>query len=198
MIDTHAHIDTEQFDEDREAVIERSREAGVEKIIIPAIEPKDFQRILDVVHKHENIFCGMGIHPHNANELNGQTRETIENLCSDDKVVAVGEIGLDYYYDFTPKDVQQKAFAEQLDIAKNHNLPVIVHNRESDEDLLQIIKEKQDGTLTGVLHCFSGDENMLKEALDLGFYISFTGNITFKKSKSDNLVAMTPSERLLL
>jgi len=198
LIDTHAHIDTEQFDDDREAVIERAHSAGVEKIIIPAIEPKDFQRVFDVAQSHDEIYCAIGIHPHNADELNEETTEIIEAYCTKNKVVAIGEIGLDYYYDFTPKDVQKDAFTAQLRIAKSHNLPVIVHNRESDDDMLRILKSEQDGTLRGVLHCFSGDEKMLKEALDLGFYISFTGNITFKKTKLIDLVEKTPSERLLL
>ncbi len=198
MIDTHAHIDREEFDEDREEMLQRAFRSGIKKIIIPAIEPKDFDRVLKTAEKDERIFCGMGIHPHNAGTATDESLQIIENNAKDKKVAAIGEIGLDYYYDFTPKDVQQKAFRSQLRLAKKLNLPVIVHNRESDEDLLKIIEEEQDSNLSGVLHCFSSDETVLKKALDMGFHISFTGNITFKKSKLAEVVQKTPLDRIML
>jgi len=198
LIDTHAHIDTEAFDEDRELVIQRAVDEGVEAIIIPAIEHKDFARVLEVAETHNNIFCAMGIHPHNADEINAKTLQLIEDNCKNENVIAIGEIGLDYYYDFTPKDVQQKAFATQLKIAKKLDLPVIIHNRESDDDLLRILTEEQDGKLKGVLHCFSGDLKMLQQSLDLGFLVSFTGNITFKKSALSEIIENTPLDKMML
>ncbi len=124
----------------------------------------------------------MGVHPHNANDYSHEIEERIITLLSMPKVKAVGEIGLDYYYDFAPKDVQKDVFRRQLNIAKSHDLPVIIHNRESDDDMIEILHEEQNGELKGVLHCFSSDLTMLHKALELGFHISFTGNITYKKS----------------
>ena len=198
MIDTHAHIDTSAFDEDRDLVIKRAFETGIESIIIPGIEPKDFENILALTDRFDNIFCAMGIHPHYAQQVTKENLEIIEKNAINPKVVAIGEIGLDYYYDFAPRDIQKEAFSSQLKLAKTLNKPVIVHNRDSDSDLLAILKNEQDGNLKGVLHCFSGDRNMLNEAIDLDFHVSFTGNITFKKSTLTEIVEITPLERILL
>jgi len=198
LIDTHAHIDTDAYEDDRAEVIKKAFNSGIEKIIIPAIEPNHFQNVLELTRNNNNIFCAIGIHPHNADELSDDTLQVMEQHCADEKVVAIGEIGLDYYYDFNPPDVQKQAFKKQIDLAKQLELPVIVHNREADDDVLEIIKAKQDGSLSGVLHCFSSDIATLRSALDLGFYISFTGNITFKKSILSEVVKETPMDRLLL
>ncbi len=198
MIDTHAHIDTEAFDNDREDVIQRAFDSGLEGIIIPGIEPKDFERVLSIAQKHKKIFCGVGVHPHNASDYNETVATKIREIASESKVVAVGEIGLDYYYDFTPKRVQIDAFKNQIEIAKELNLPIIVHNRESDKDLLKCLDELQDGSLKGVLHCFSSDQETLKRAIDLGFHVSFTGNITFKKSTLSDVVKDAPLDRIML
>ncbi len=198
MIDTHAHIDTEAFDDDRDEVINRALESGVEKIIIPAIEEKYFEKLFETVNKNDNLFCGIGVHPHNATEVNDSTLQRIESLAGDRKVVAIGETGLDYYYDFAPKDVQQNVFREHLRIAKRCKLPAIVHNRDSDDDLLKIIEEEQDGTLKGVLHCFSSSAEVMEKALSLGFHISFTGNITFKKTTLGDVVKKVPIDRVML
>lgn len=198
MIDTHAHIDTEAFNEDRDEVIKRAIDSGVEKIIIPAIEPKAFNDVVKVADQNENVYFGIGVHPHNANELNDEVLNQIEEISSHNKCVAIGEIGLDYYYDFVEKDTQKDAFRKQLELAKKLNKPVIVHNRESDQDLLDIIEEKQDGTLKGVLHCFSSEEPIMNRAMDLGFNISFTGNITFKKFNLQSVVENVPEDRYMI
>lgn len=198
MIDTHAHIDREEFDIDREEMLQRAFSSGVKGMIIPGIQPKDFNRVLNLAGKDSRIFCGIGIHPHNADTASKENLALIEKLAENPKVVAIGETGLDYYYDFNPKDVQQKSFSSHLELAKRLDLPVIVHNRESDDDVIRLIKEHQDGTLKGVMHCFSGEESTLEEALELGLHISFTGNITFKKSTLAPLVEKTPMDRLLL
>ncbi len=198
MIDSHCHIDTEQFSEDWEQVVSDAIDSGVEYIIVPGIEPKTFSRLIEVTDSHSRLFRGIGIHPHNANDCNSSALKSVEELSNSDKVVAIGEIGLDYYYDFAPKESQHRAFIEQINIAKNMNLPIIVHNRDSDEDLLEILKKEQNGNLTGVLHCFSGNTEMMKQAIDLGFNVSFTGNITFKKTNLTEVVKETPMDRLLL
>lgn len=198
MIDTHAHIDTEAFNEDRDLMLQRAFDSGLEAILIPAIEPKNFDNQLAIIESNERLCGGMGIHPHNALEVNECTLERVEKLCKSKNIVAIGEIGLDYYYDFAPKDVQINAFIEQIRIAKRNNLPVIVHNREADEDVLTLLEKEQDGTLKGVLHCFSSDVKTMEAAVSLGFNISFTGNITFKKTHLVEVVEKTPLERIML
>ncbi len=198
MIDTHAHIDTEAFDSDRNEVLENAFNSGVNYIIIPAVEEKDFNKILDISSKYERVYCGIGIHPHSALSFNDRSISTIENSCKDPKVIAIGEIGLDYYYDFAPKELQKTVFRRQILIAKEQKLPVIVHNRESDEDIINIIQDEQDGNLEGVLHCFSGPVELMNQALDLNFHISFTGNITFKKINLEDVIINAPLDRIML
>ncbi|MDQ1265539.1 MAG: TatD family deoxyribonuclease [Bacteroidota bacterium] len=198
MIDTHAHIDGDLFDEDRSEMLERAFASGVESIIMPGIKSDGFDKLINLAESYNRLYFGIGIHPHHATEVNNRSLETIDKISYHNKAVAIGEIGLDYYYDFAPKDVQQKVFAEQIDIAKRRNMPVIIHNREADEDVLSILRDKQDGSLNGVLHCFSSPVETMSAALDLGFYISFTGNITFKKSTLGDAVESVPLDRLLL
>lgn len=198
MIDTHAHIDADAFDGDFEETVERAFAAGVESIIIPAIEPKFFDRTFEAARFSAGIYCSVGVHPHNSSEVTDEILDRIKELSFDKKCVAIGEIGLDYFYDFNPKDVQKVAFRKQLQIAKERDLPVIVHNRDSDDDLYEILKSEQDGTLRGVLHCFSSDGEFMKKALDLGFLVSFTGNVTFKKSTLADVVAGVPNDKFML
>ncbi|MFN8361612.1 MAG: TatD family hydrolase [Candidatus Kapaibacterium sp.] len=198
MIDTHAHIDSEQFDTDRPEMIERAFAAGVEAIIIPSIGPEGFGNVQAIVDSDPRIYRGIGIHPHNANDATRDNLERVERESTNTRVVAIGEIGLDYYYDFAPKDVQKAAFRAQLHIAKRRNLPVIIHNRESDEDILSILREEQDGTLQFVLHCFSSSVDVLHRALDLGAHVSFTGNITYKKSTLADVILQTPPDKIMI
>ena len=198
MIDTHAHIDGEAFDEDRTEMIQRAFDNGVEAIIIPAIEPSRFDNVLSLCQQYPQIYCGMGIHPHNAHEANDDVLTLVKSLTQNPKVKAIGEIGLDYYYDFAPKDIQKEVFRKQLIIAKECDLPVIIHNRDSDDDLLEILEQEQDGNLRGVLHCFSSSLEALNKALQLGMHISFTGNITYKKSTLNEVVATTPLDKIMI
>lgn len=199
MIDTHAHIDGEAFEDDFEQIITSAQMDGVQKIVIPGIEPKRFERILSLCKTHDMLFCGLGIHPHNASDV---TKEILEYISDESKansnVVAIGECGLDYFYDFHPRDIQIESFSSQLKIAKENKLPVIVHNREADEDILDVITKEQDGNLSGVFHCFSSSLETMEKALDLNFHISFTGNITFKKTDLSEQVKKVPLNRLLL
>ena len=199
MIDTHAHINTDKFDEDIDLVIENAKKAGLEHIIIPGIEVAEFGSIIDLVDKYPDyLYCGIGIHPHSAKEINDEVLDKIESLASHNNVVAIGEMGLDYYYDFNPKDIQKVAFIKQIQLSKKLNLPIIVHNRESDEDLLNILDNEQDGKLHGVIHCFSSDMETLNRAIKIGMHISFTGNITFKKYDDHKIVENTPMDRIML
>lgn len=199
MIDTHAHIDAEVFDIDRDEIIENAFSSGLEAIIIPSIEPDNFSHVLEIAESNEYVFCGLGIHPHSANDFSDINMNFIaDTAASNDKVVAIGETGLDYYYDFAPKAVQQENFRQHLKLAKSLSMPVIVHNRDSDEDLMRIISQEQDGSLRGVLHCFSDDEYMLEKALDLNFLVSFTGNITFKKSQHAAVIEKVPEGKFMI
>ena len=198
MIDTHCHLDTEAFDFDRGEVIRRAFDGGIESIIVPAIEPTHFDRVLELAASDSRIYCAVGIHPHNAGEADGSALARVEELAGNDRVVAIGEIGLDYYYDFAPRDMQRDVLRSQIAIAKRNRLPVILHNRESDDDLLAILEDEQDGTLRGVLHCFSGTPETAQRALDLGMTISFTGNITYKKSTLGPTVQAVPPDRMMI
>lgn len=198
MIDTHSHLDNSQFDDDRAETIARAFACGVEAIIIPSIEPRNFDVVKKIAESDPRIWRGIGIHPHNAQQASDEDFERIERETTDVKVVAIGEIGLDYYYDFAPRDTQQVVFREQLRIAKRTDKPVIIHNRESDDDILCIIREEQDGSLRGVMHCFSGSPAMLEETLRLGLCVSYTGNITYKKSILGAVVAKTPLDKMMI
>jgi len=199
LIDTHAHIDSNDFDADRDEVIHRSFDSGVTDIIIPAIEPMKFENLIRLGDSYSKIKIGMGIHPHNAKEIDSVTlNEIYDEAKKNPKVLAIGEIGLDYYYDFAPVEVQKRGFRDQLEIAKELDLPVIIHNRDSDEDLLSILEEAQDGKLKGVLHCFSGNVEFLNKALALDLLVSFTGNVTFKKFDSIDMIKSVPLNKFML
>lgn len=198
MIDTHAHIDTEAFDADRTEVLDRAFESGLEAIIVPDIKPSSRANLVAVVDAHPRLFRGVGIHPHHAGEVSHRDIEDVEAQCSGSKVVAIGEIGLDYFYDFCTPDVQKLYFREQLRIAKTHGLPVIIHNRDADQDVLDILEQEQDGSLQGVLHCFSSDVQVLDRAISLGMHVSFTGNITFKKFTLQDVVERVPLDKFMI
>lgn len=166
---------------------------------MPAIDETSFEATLAMTSfTAPRVSCAIGVHPHSASEVTAATYDKIGALMNHEHVVAVGEIGLDYHYDFSPREVQQTVFREQVRIAKRAHKPVIVHNRTSDEDLLRILGEEQDGTLRGVLHCFSSTTAILHRALALGLHVSFTGNITFKSSTLGDVVRESPLERIML
>jgi TatD DNase family protein len=198
MIDSHCHIDTSAFDEDRADVLERAWQAGVQALVIPSIEPAGFDALQELVDSDERIYRGIGIHPHNTASVSAHDMSRVEKGVEQTRVVAIGEIGLDYYYDFSPREVQQDIFRRQLRIAKQCSLPVIVHNRDSDADIIRILSEEQDGTLRGVLHCFSSGLDVLQQAMDVGFHVSFTGNVTFKKSTLQEVVQAVPHHRFMI
>lgn len=198
MIDSHAHIDAKAFDADRPDMLQRAWDAGIEAIIVPDIEPSRRPHLQQVVDSDPRLFRGIGIHPHHAGSVTEADLQAVEAGADAPGVVAIGEIGLDYHYDFCPPEVQQHVFREHIRIAKRKNLPIIVHNRESDEDVLRILTEEQDGTLRGVLHCFSSDATVLQRALDLGMIVSFTGNITFKNSTLLPVVESVPDDAYMI
>lgn len=199
MIDTHSHLDSEQFAEDYQDVIRESFDSGVQAIILPAVEIAGFNRIVQIAESDERLFFAAGIHPHSAAELTAECDSEIIRLAQHPKCKAIGEIGLDYYYDFQPKDVQREAFRKQIRIAQECNLPMIIHNREADTDIISVLKEElSTRPINAVLHCFSSPMDVAMEAIEMGMYISFTGNITFKKSELSPIVEALPLDRIML
>lgn len=198
FIDTHTHLDFDRFDTDREEVIRRAHDANVAAMITIGIDHKTSLAAVKIAEEHTNIYAAVGVHPHDAANMTDEEFDDICSLLSHPKVVAIGEIGLDYHYDYSPRDVQRRVFRRFLDVAKEEQMPVIIHTREADEDILATIKEKARDNWQGVFHCFSGNEQMAKRVLELGFTISFTGTVTFKNSDSAAVAASVPLDRLMI
>ncbi len=198
FIDTHAHIDDDKFDEDRTSLIEKCIAGGVEKIIDPAVNMKSCEKVLKLSQENDIVFAAFGIHPHDAKEANDQIYYEIESMLNFKKAAAVGEIGLDYHYNLSPRDIQKIVFRDFLKLAKKIKKPVIIHNRESDEDMMEILESEFSADLTGQFHCFSGDVNLAERVLKLGLYVSFTGSVTFPKNKYAEVIDMIPLDKLLL
>lgn len=199
LFDTHAHYDDTKFNEDRYEVIKRAHESGVSYILNASSSAASNAESIKLARRFDFVFASIGIHPHNVNEITENTLADLTGYASEKKVVAVGEIGLDYYYDFAPKEVQKRWFAEQISLAKNLNLPIIVHNRDAHEDSVNIIKSENAKAVGGVFHCFSGSVEMAKELLKNDFYISVAGPVTFKNAKKlIEVVEFVPADRLLI
>ena len=182
FIDTHAHLFFENFKEDVDDVIQRAKDNGVDFIVVPATDIKTAKEAIALAEKYEQIYATVGIHPHDTKDWNDSFIPEIEALAKHPKVVAIGEIGLDYYYDFSPQDQQIKAFKSQLDLALKLELPVVIHNRDSDEDMMDIIQSYCGTGLKAQFHCYNGSLDDALEFMKMNHFISFTGNITFKKS----------------
>lgn len=201
LIDTHCHLDFERFDADRTAVVARALAAGVQRIIVPGIDLENCPAVLAVAARFPSVLAAVGIHPNSSAGWQTDWLDQIRAWAADEHVVAIGEIGLDYYWDLAPQKMQQQAFAAQLALAAELDLPVIVHNREASADVLRLLAGSPlAGRLrAGVLHSFSGTWAAAEQALALGFYLGFTGPVTFKKADElrDVLVRM-PLERLLV
>ncbi len=198
FIDTHCHLYWPDFAGDLAEVLYRARLAGVHRCIIPSTDLPTFEQAAAIANVEKGVYLAAGVHPHDAAAADGDVMEELRKAAAHPRVVAIGEIGLDYHYDFSPRDVQQKLLHQQLELALSLGLPVILHNRESDDDLLAVVKEHQDGSLEGQFHCFSSDAVYAMRVLDAGFHISFTGNVTYKKSTLDPLISLVPDDRLLI
>ena len=204
FIDSHAHIDGSEFDADREAVIKRARDAGVSTILnVGTGDPHSgaLERAVELAEHHDGIYTAVGTHPHDAKLYDDKAEEKIKALIKQSsRVVAWGEIGLDFHYDHSPRDVQREVFRRQLRAARELSLPVIVHTREAEEDTVEILRSEWAGwELPGVMHCFSGSARLAEQCVELGFMISFSGIVTFKKAAELRAVARDlPIERLLI
>lgn len=213
LFDTHCHLQDKAFAADLDVVLGEAMASGVTHILAPATDLESFDATLNLVSSEANVFGALGIHPHSATEWSPSVRDRIRQECEasdlaralawpNAKIVAIGEIGLDYHYDFSPRDVQQRAFSDQIALAQELRKPIVVHTRESDDDVFAIITEHYQNlppdAPRGQFHCFSSTVDRMQGAIELGFYVSFTGNITFKKSTLDDVVRETPLDRLLL
>lgn len=199
LIDTHAHLDSSRFNKDRAEVIKNARDTGVSYIVNIGADLKSSRYSVKLAREYPFIFATVGIHPHDAIGLDANVLAELEKLAGEEKVVAIGEIGLDYYYDHSPRDIQRAAFIDQLVLAKKLNLPIVVHSREAEEDTISILKEHYRQGGTGILHCFSGSLKMAREALELGFYLAFGGIVTFKNAGGLlEVLEELPLDRILL
>lgn len=201
LIDSHCHIDLAQFDEDRDDVLARASQAGVKYLINPATNLENSRRILTLAEKYTNVFAAIGYHPYDAADVNEGTLQALETLATHPKTVAIGEIGLDYFRGLAPKNIQRNAFEAQLALAKKLALPVIVHQRESADDTMAILRHwaSEDNRPGLVLHAFSGDVAMAKAATSLGFYVGIGGPVTFKNSRHlPDVIKSVPINRLLV
>jgi len=200
LIDTHAHLDDRRFNRDRDRVIERAKKEGITTIIHIGFDKESSLNACSMAEKYEDIYAAVGVHPHDAKDASDDVLELIYNLAkTKKKVVAVGEIGLDYYRDLSPRDVQKRVFSHQIALAKELDLPIVVHDRDAHGDVLKILKEERAGRVGGILHCFSGSREMAEECIKMGLYISFAGPITYSNARRLVEVARyVPLDRFLV
>lgn len=198
MIDTHCHIYAEQFEDDIQQVLDRAADAGVTHIFMPAINLGSLTKMDEIKHPEIQLHKMAGIHPTDINKGTTATEGELLDLCQKDEIVGVGETGLDYYWSGEFKGEQQKSLRMHCKVAKEVDKPVVLHNRESTGDLLQIIEEEQDGSLKGIWHCFNGTEEEGKRAIGLGLELSIGGVLTFKNADVDKSVAQLPIDHMML
>jgi len=199
VIDTHCHLDMISSMADVETTVSRAVAAGVAPIITVGIDLESSRKAIQLAAQYDSVYATVGIHPHNVQKLDEKTYAELKKLCSCPKVVAYGEIGLDYVKQYAQKNVQREHYRRQVDLAHNMQLPLVIHDREAHEDILHILHEKKPFAAGGVMHCFSGDWHFAKKVLDLGFFISIPGVVTFSKAEVMQEVALkVPLERLIL
>ncbi|TCN18859.1 TatD family hydrolase [Sinorhizobium americanum] len=200
LIDTHCHLDFPDFDAERDEIIERARQADVTQMVTISTRVKRFETILAIAEKYENVFCSVGTHPHNADEELDITAADLVRLSAHPKVVAIGEAGLDYFYDNAPRDAQAEGLRRHIEAARETGLPLVIHSRSADEDMAAILTEEAGkGAFPFLLHCFSSGADLARIGVDLGGYVSFSGILTFPKSQELRDIAETiPRDRLIV
>lgn len=202
IVDSHCHLDDSSFDEDRDQVIAAAREAGVGLVLTIGTGdgPPKFDCAIRLAERYPAVYATVGVHPHDAVKAEAGTLDELERLADHPKVLAVGEIGLDYHYDHSPRDVQRRVFTEQMEMARQLQMPIVIHTREAWDDTMSLIEHhwKSSG-LGGIMHCFSGTAHQARQALDSGFHISFAGVVTFKRADElREAAAIVPLDRLLV
>ncbi|GAA4533838.1 TatD family hydrolase [Chelativorans composti] len=201
LVDSHCHLDFPDFEAERDAVIGRAREAGVGLMVTISTRVRQFDRIRAIAEAYENVFCTIGTHPHNAEEEAGiPASELVKIATSHPKVVGIGEAGLDYFYDKAPRDLQAQGFRAHIEAARETRLPLVIHARQADEDVIRILDEETGkGAFPFILHCFSSGPELARRGVELGGYVSFSGILTFKNSQEIRDIAKTvPTDRLLV
>lgn len=199
LFDTHTHLDSYKFDEDREEVIKRAQEAGVGLLLNIGFNRETIPTTIALSEKYDFIYAAVGWHPVDSIDMKPEDLNWIEELCSHKKVVAIGEIGLDYHWDTSPKDVQHHVFREQIRLARKLKKPIVIHNRDAHEDIVRILSEENAAEVGGVMHCFSGSAETAKKCLDMNFYISFGGPVTFQNARvPKEVLKQVPLDRILI
>ncbi len=189
FIDTHVHLNADQYEEDLQEVIDRALEAKVERMVVIGFDRKTIERTMQLIEQYDFVYGVIGWHPVDAIDCTQQDLEWIEELASHPKIVGIGETGLDYYWDKSPKDVQQELFRKQIQLAQKINLPIIIHNRDATGDVVQILREENAASVGGVMHCFSGSVETARECIGMNFMISLGGPVTFKNARLTKEVA---------
>lgn len=200
LVDSHCHLDFPYLSEQMDDVLARANDAGIETLVTICTRIRKFEQVLSIAEAHDNIFCSVGTHPHNADEERDIPLEEIVTLAQHPKVVAIGEAGLDYHYDNAPRDDQEKGFRTHIAAARETGLPLVIHTRDADEDTARILSEEMDkGAFTAVLHCFTAGAELARKGVELGLYVSFSGVLTFKKSDElREIAASLPLDRVLV
>jgi TatD DNase family protein len=199
LFDTHVHLNADQYKEDLEEVVKRAGDAGVEKMVVVGFDRPTINKAMELIEKYSFLYAAIGWHPVDAIDMEASDLEWIKELSHHPKVVAIGEMGLDYHWDKSPKDIQKDVFRKQIALAKEVKLPIIIHNRDATEDVVSILEEEGANEVGGIMHCFTGSLEIARKCIDMNFYISFGGPVTFKNAKKPKEVAKEiPMERLLI
>ncbi|MBM7606582.1 TatD DNase family protein [Metabacillus crassostreae] len=199
LFDTHAHLNAIQYEEDLEEVIQRAVSENVTHIVVVGFDRQTITKAMELTNNYDMIYAAVGWHPVDAIDMTDEDLAWIKELSAHPKVVAIGEMGLDYHWDKSPKDVQKDVFRKQIKLAKEVNLPIIIHNRDATEDVVSILQEENASEVGGIMHCFTGSAEVAKQCLEMNFYISFGGPVTFKNAKKPKEVAKEiPMDRLLI
>lgn len=200
LIDSHCHLDFPDFQEERDAIVARARNAGVDRMVTISTRVRKFEQVLAVAEAYDDVFCSVGTHPHNADEEPDVTTEELVRLSAHPKVVAIGEAGLDYYYDNAPRDAQAAGLRRHIAAARETGLPLVIHSRSADDDMAALLAEETEkGTFPFILHCFSAGRALAETGIGLGGYVSFSGILTFKNSEDIRAIARdVPRDRILV
>ena len=200
LVDSHCHLDFPDFVSELDAVVERARKAGVGRIVTISTRVKKHAQVLEIAEKYQDVFCSVGTHPHNAQEEADVTARDLVACAKHPKIVAIGEAGLDYHYDNSPRDLQLKSFRQHIQASRETGLPLVIHSRDCDAEMAHVLADEVGkGAFPAILHCFTGGRDLAFKAMDLGLHISFTGILTFKRSDELRAIAKDlPADRILV
>lgn len=200
LVDSHCHLDFPDFEEERDAIIHRAHAAGVKLMVTICTRVHKYAQIKQIADQYDSVYCSVGTHPHNAAEETDITTAQLVELAQDEKTVAIGEAGLDYFYDKSPRDLQQIVFRRHIEAARETQLPLVIHSRDADEDMMHILEEETaKGAFPALLHCFSSGKELALKGLELGLYVSFSGILTFKRSTElREIASVLPLDRMLV